>query len=137
MVKLLVSVAILAALLMTCFLDIDTNLRGVIIGLIGVLAFPITLLLGIDASRTIKRVKPAQATARIAGVVLGFPLAIMGTILLGFSIVYPIFGVRELWKALSGGGEPILPLIRLFIAAMSFVVGLHYVREGFGRDQDR
>jgi hypothetical protein len=132
LVKLLVASMILAGLVISCFFDSAGGLKGLVIFFIIVLAFPVTLLIGIDASRTIKREMPAHKSLRMLGRLLAFPQAILGTVLVGFSLVYPVLGVRELVHDVSNGKTPILALAGLFVAALSFGLGLHYVREGLG-----
>jgi hypothetical protein len=132
LIKLLIATIVLAMLVLLCFADINGGLKGVLIVFIIILAFPITLLIGIDASRAIKRDLPSHKSLRLLGRFLAFPQAIMGTVLIGFAVVYPLFGVRELADDVSKGSTPVLPLVRLVIAALSFCVGLHYVREGLG-----
>jgi hypothetical protein len=130
--KLLIATIVLAMLVLLCFADINGGLKGVLIVFIIILAFPITLLIGIDASRAIRRDLPSHKSLRLLGRFLAFPQAIMGTVLIGFAVAYPLFGVRELADDVSKGSIPVLPLVRLIIAALSFCVGLHYVREGLG-----
>jgi hypothetical protein len=122
--------AVLAALMFACLLDSIGDLRGVIVFVIIVLIFPITLLLGIDASKVIKREAPLGKSMRRLGWLLGFPQAVMGTILIAFGLVYPLFGIRELIDELSIGRMPILPIVRIGSAFLAFVLGQHYLREG-------
>jgi hypothetical protein len=132
LIKLLIATIALAMLVLSCFADINGGLQAVLIIFIVILAFPITLLIGIDASRAIRQELPSHKSLRLLGRVLAFPQAIMGTVLIGFAVVYPLFGLRELADDVSRGSAPVLPLVRLIIAALSFFVGLHYVREGLG-----
>ncbi len=132
LVKLLVAIIVLVLLTLICFGDIDPGLRGTIATFVVVVVFPVSLLLGIDASRVIKREMPGQRSLRLLGKALALPQAIMGTVLVGFAVVYPLFGIRELVSDISNGVMPALPVVRICIAAFSFIVGLHYVREGLG-----
>ena len=132
MVKLLVATSVLAILVFLIMTDINGALQAVLIICTIVLALPITLLIGIDASRVIRQQTPAHKPLRVLGNLLAFPQAIFGTILIGFAIIYPLFGVRELIDDLANGVTPLEPLVRLFIAALGFVVGVHYIREGLG-----
>lgn len=132
LIKLFVATILLAMLVLLCFADINGGLKGVLIVFIIILAFPVTLLIAIDASRAIKRDLPSHKSLRVVGRLLAFPQAIMGTVLIGFSVVYPLFGVRELVDDVSMGSAPVSPLVRLVIAALGFSVGLHYIREGLG-----
>jgi hypothetical protein len=132
LVKLLVATFVLAALLLLCFTSINEGLKSVLIILIVILAFPITLLVGIDASRTIKRERPSGKSLTVLARLLGFPEAIMGTILVGASVAYPLFGVPQLLDDLSNGVLPLLPLGRLAVAALGFAAGLRYIRRGLG-----
>jgi hypothetical protein len=50
LLKLMVAVMIFAALIPFCFWHMDLDLRGVAAGLIVLVVFPSTILLGIDAS---------------------------------------------------------------------------------------
>jgi hypothetical protein len=122
--------AVLTALILVCLFDNLGDLRGLIIFVIIVLVFPITLLLGIDASKAIKREAPADKGLRTIGWLLGFPQAIMGTILIAFGLVYPFFGIHELMDDLSMKRVPILPIVRIATAFLMFVLGQHYLREG-------
>jgi hypothetical protein len=132
LIKLLVATMVLAALLLTIFADVDGGLQAVFIIVTVVLAAPIALLIGIDASRTIRRENPAHKSLRSLGRFLAFPQAIFGTVLVGFSVAYPIFGVRELINDMEAHESSLIPLARLLFAAFAFVVGLHYLREGLG-----
>jgi len=136
-IKLLIATLVLATLILLCFADINEGLKGVLIVFIIILAFPITLLIGIDASRTIRRDLPSHKSLRLLGRFLAFPQAIMGIVLIGFAVVYPLFGVRELADDLARGTSPVMPLARLVIAILGFCVGLHYVREGLGMRRRR
>ena len=122
----------LTALILICLLDSLGDLRGLIIFVIVVLVFPITLLLGIDASKAIKLEAPADKGMRTIGWLLGFPQAIMGTILIAFGVVYPFFGIHELMDDLSMKRVPILPIVRIGTAFLFFVLGQRYLREGLG-----
>jgi hypothetical protein len=132
LIKLLVATAVLAGLSLLCFADINGGLKGVLAVAIVILAFPITLLLGIDASRVIKREVPNHKSLRLMGRFLAFPQAVMGIILVGFAVAYPLFGLREAMDLISIGRFPAFPLAFTLIAALSFGVGLHYIREGLG-----
>jgi hypothetical protein len=130
--KLLVSSIVLFGLVILCFADIDRAIRGFLIVFIAILAFPITLLYAIDASKVIRRAAPDHKSLTIFGRILAFPQAIMGIVLIAFSVVYPIFGVHELIVDISNGHAAALPIVRLVIAVLSFLLGLRYVREGLG-----
>jgi hypothetical protein len=122
--------AVLAALMFARLFDSVGDLRGLIVFVVIVLIFPVTLLLGIDASKVIKREAPSGNTMRRVGWLLGFPQAIMGTILIAFGVVYPLFGIHELMAELSTKRVPILPIVRVGSAFLAFVLGQHYLREG-------
>jgi|SRR5882724_7890280 len=132
LVKLLVATIVLVLLTVICFGDIDPGLRGTIATFVAVVAFPVSLLLGIDASRVIKREMPGHRSISLLGKALALPQAIMGTVLVGFAVAYPVFGIRELVSDISNDVMPALPVVRICIAALSFTVGVHYVREGLG-----
>jgi hypothetical protein len=66
LIKLLVATSILAALILSCFIDSVGDARGLIVFFIVVLGFPITLLTGIDASRVIKREAPKHKSLAFA-----------------------------------------------------------------------
>ena len=112
-----------------CCMDINGGLKGVLIVFIVIVMFPVTLLIGIDTSRVIEREMPSRKPLRIVGRLLAFPRLVMGVVLIGFSTVYPVFGIPELADDLSKGYIAVLPIARLIIAALSFIVGLRYVRE--------
>jgi hypothetical protein len=135
LIKLLVSTIVLAALLSLCLTDINGGLKGVLIVFIIILAFPVTLLIGIDASRVIQRERSTRKSLTILARLLGFPEAIMGTVLIGFSVAYPLFGVRELLEDLANGMPPWLPAGRLALAALGFVAGLRYMRRGLALEK--
>lgn len=128
--KLLVATIFLTALIGSCFVNRIGDLRGLIIFLIVVFVFPITVLIGIDASRVIKKETPSHKRIGLLGRVLAFPQAVMGTILLGFSVVYPVFGIHELLYGPNDGRLPWLPIGGIGFAAISFSLGLYYIREG-------
>lgn len=130
--KLLISTAFLVALASACFMDINGGLKGVLIVVIVILAFPITLLIGIDASRVIKREVPSHKSLRLLGSVLTLPQAIMGTVLVSFGAVYPVFGVNQLIHDVRDGRSSLITLVRILVAGLAFLAGIHYVREGLG-----
>lgn len=132
LIKLLLSVCVLAALVFSCFSDINGGLKGVLAVFTVVLAFPITLLIGLDASRAIKREAHAGTSVRVLGRLLAFPQAIMGVVLIGFSVTYPVFAIHELVGGSADKAPLFVPAAGLGIAALGFVVGMHYVREGLG-----
>jgi hypothetical protein len=132
LIKLLVATSILAALILSCFIDSVGDARGLIVFFIVVLGFPITLLTGIDASRVIKREAPKHKSLAVLGRLLAFPQAVFGTILIGFSIVYPVFCVPEIIRDISDGYLRATRLFGLIAAAFGFGVGVHYLREGLG-----
>jgi hypothetical protein len=135
LVKLLVATTILAALIISCFVESVGDARGLIVFFIVVLGLPITLLIGIDTSRVIKREAPAHKSLAVLGRVLAFPQAVFGTILVGFSIAYPVFEVPEIIRDLSDGRVPAIRLFTLIAAMFSLGVGVHYIREGFGSEK--
>jgi hypothetical protein len=135
LIKLLAAAVVLATLVALCFVESIGDLRGLIVFFMVVLGFPITLLLGVDASRTIKREIPSHRSLSILGRLLAFPQAVLGTILLGFSLVYPVFEVPAVIHDLSGGRVPVLGLSGLAMAAVGFAVGMHYIREGLGLEK--
>jgi hypothetical protein len=128
--KLVMTTIVLAALILLCFVNRVGDLRGLIVFVIVVLAFPITVLTGIDASRVIKRETPSHKRISLLGRVLSFPQAVMGTILVGFSIVYPVFGIHELLRDPNQGRLPWLPIGGIGFAAICFSLGIYYIREG-------
>jgi hypothetical protein len=132
LIKLLVATLVLAGLVSSCFVDSVGDLRGLIIFVIIVLIIPITLLIGIDASRVIKRELPSHKALRVMGRVLAFPQAVMGAVLIGFSVGYPVFGVRELIQDLAKGNFPVLPIAGLVVSVLGFAAGVRYIREGLG-----
>lgn len=128
--KLLIAVIVLTSLVVSCFVNRLGDLRGLIISFVVVLALPITVLIGIDASRVIKRETPSHKRISLLGRILAFPQAVMGAILLGFSVAYPVFGIHELLHGPWNGRLPWLPIGGLFFAALGFSLGLYYIREG-------
>jgi hypothetical protein len=132
LIKLLVVTVVLAGLVSSCFVDSVGDLKGLIIFFIVVLVFPITILIGIDASRVINRELPSHKALRVMGRVLAFPQAVMGAVLIGFAIGYPVFGVRELMQELAKGNWPLLPIGGLIVSVLGFAAGLRYIREGLG-----
>jgi hypothetical protein len=120
---------IFAASIPFCFWHTDLDLRGVATGLILLIVFPSTVLLGIDASRTIRRDMPAHKSVRIVGVVLGVPQGIIGTILVSIGIVLPFVGMYDLAIHHLYGTRSGLPALYLFTSVVSFVVGYHYLKD--------
>ena len=56
----------------------------------------------------------------------------MGVVLIGFSVTYPVFAIREL---VSGSADKVplfVPAAGLGIAALGFFIGVNYVRQGLG-----
>lgn len=128
--KLLMATIALAALIALCFVNRIGDLRGLIIFLIVLLAFPITVLIGIDTSRVIKKETPSHKRIALLGRILALPQAVMGAILLGFSVVYPVFGIHQLLYGPKNGRLLWLPIGGIVFAAISFSLGLYYIREG-------
>lgn len=129
LIRLLLGTIVLVLLISACFTHIDQDLRAPIIVLVVVVAFPVTLLLGVDASRVIKREMPNHKKLRVLGRVLALPQAVLGTVLVAFSLIYPIFGIRQILNSAQRGGS-ILPAFGIAIAAFGFGLGVHYIREG-------
>jgi hypothetical protein len=132
LLKLLISTIVLGGLVLFWLSDVNGGLQGFAAVVVVILAFPITLLIAIDAARVIRREEPNHRSLRVLGRFLAFPQAILGTILMGFGAAYPVFGVSELIHDLETGGAPFFPIVRLVVAALMFVVGLRYFREGLG-----
>jgi hypothetical protein len=132
LIKLLIATIVLVGLVFFWLTDTSGGLQGFAAVAIVILAFPITLLIAIDAARVIRREEPGHRSLRVLGNFLAFPQAILGTILIGFGAAYPVFGVRDLIHDLNAGSAPIFPIVRLIVAALMFVVGLRYFREGLG-----
>lgn len=130
--KLLIATIVLSSLIVSCFVNSIGDLRGFIIFLVVVPVFPVTVLIGIDASRVIRRETPFHKQVSLLGRMLAFPQTVMGTILLGFSVVYPVFGIHELLYGPKDGRLPWLPVGGIGFAAISFSLGLYYIREGLG-----
>jgi hypothetical protein len=137
LMKFFLAIVVLASLTRICFLDIDVGLRGTIITFNAILTLPITILLGIDASRVINRELPSNKSLRILGKVLAFPQAVFGTILIGFGVGYPVFGVPAILDDLSRGVTPLTLLASLIVSALGFGLGFHYLREGLGLGKRR
>jgi len=135
LLKLLIATIVLAALVVSCFVNRVGDLRGLIGFVIVVLAFPITLLIGIDASRVIKKDSPSHKQIQLLGRILAFPQAVLGVVLLGFSVVYPVFGIHELLYGPRNGRLHWLPIGGIGFAAISFSLGFYYVREGLGMNR--
>lgn len=129
LLKLMVAVMIFAALIPFCFWRTNLDLRGLVGGLILLIIFPSTVLLGIDASRTIRREMPAHRSVRVAGVALGIPQGILGTILVSIGIVLPFVGMYDLAIHHLFGTNSRLPALYLFTSVVSFVVGYHYLKD--------
>lgn len=136
LIKLLVAAAVLIGLILGCFSPIDRELVGIMAGFTILLAFPITVLLSVDASRIIKREMPRKKSVRILGVVLGIPQAVLGTILVAFGIVYPFIGIRDILADLSSGRSGIIPFLTTVTAILMLGVGYYYLREGLGLGKD-
>jgi hypothetical protein len=129
LLKLMLAVMIFAALIPFCFWHMDLDLRGLAMGLIVLVVFPSTVLLGIDASRTIRREMPSHKPVRILGVVLGIPQGILGTISVSIGTVLPFVGMYDLAIHHLYGTKSGLPGLYLFSSVVTFVVGYHYLKE--------
>ena len=130
--KFFLATCVLAGLVFLCFTDINGGLKGVLIVLIVILAFPITLLIGVDASKAIKRATDTGKSTRLVGRLLALPQAIIGVVLIAFSVIYPIFAIHDLLARSAGKAPVFVPIAGLVVAALGFVVGIHYVRDGVG-----
>jgi hypothetical protein len=129
LLKLMVALMVFAALIPFCFWHTDLDLRGVVMGLIVLVVFPSTVLLGIDASRTIRREMPAHESVRILGVVLGIPQGILGAILVSIAVFLPFVGMYDLAIHHLYGTKSGLPALYLFASVVSFIVGYHYLKD--------
>jgi hypothetical protein len=108
--------------------DIQRPLAVVII----ILALPISLLLGVDAGKVVEQENPSQKFMRILGRLLQAPKIIIGVILIINSLVYPFFGVHELFYDISNNFTPIKHISFLIIALLGFGAGLTFIRDGLG-----
>lgn len=137
LIRLLVSTIVLVGLISACFAKLEAGLRGTLIVFIAVIAFPVTLLTAIDASRVIKSVSPEHKKLVLIGKVLALPQAVLGTVLIGFGLAYPVISVREIFLEHGGNGVSLTWVVRMIFAALSFSLGIRYVREGLGLAHDR
>lgn len=137
LMKLLLATVALLSLSLLCFGDFDQGLRATVGTFVVVVVFPATILLSIDASRTIRREAPSHRPAQMLGLALGFPQAVLGVALLAFGVVYPWFGIREIMRLHAPGAVPIIPMVGIAFALIALPLGYHYVREGVGIDRKR
>ncbi len=142
LIKLLVSTIVLAFLIASIVVNPHGPGNGILGGVIIVVVFPSTLLLGIDASRAIKRDNPSHRSVRILGKALGVPQAAFGVILMAFGVVFPIMGTREFIETGSLGENPVFRLIYIGTTILMFSIGYYYVKEslwllGFGSKPDK
>jgi hypothetical protein len=129
LIKLLAATLILAASIAAIIGNPGSSWNGILGGLIVIVIFPSTLLLGIDASRVIKRENPSHRPLRILGKTLGVPQGVFGVILMGFGVVFPIITVRDLIDGKSYGGSAVASFLYLCMAVTFLFVGYHYVKE--------
>jgi hypothetical protein len=134
--RLLAAVVALIGLMFACYYA-DKNFRGIVGGVIILLAFPAALILGINASRAISRELPDRKSVRIFGVVFGIPQAVLGAILAGFGCVYPFIGIRAFWSDLSAGQSGNVPFVTTIISIMMLGIGCYYLQQGLGLGRNK
>jgi hypothetical protein len=132
LLKLLGSLILFMSLLLGIFSSADRGMVGIMGGLLVVVVAPITILLSIDASRTIRQQSSGHRSLRLFGILLGIPQAVMGIVLIAFGLVYPFFGIRGIVEDVGSGRSGSLHLVTTVTALVLLFVGFHYLREGLG-----
>lgn len=132
LIRLLIASCALVGLAIGCFSNVDRGLVGIMGCLLVVVVLPATILMSVDASRAIKQGLPQHKSIRILGAVLGFPQAVLGTLLISFGLVYPFIGIRDLMRDLDAGRSGIGPFVTTVTAFLMLGVGYYYLREGLG-----
>lgn len=130
LVKLLVGFAI-SVVLLILFFSVSRDFKGLVI-VVDFLAFLSTILLSIDASRVIKRELRSGERLKILGAALGLPQVVLGIAMLGIGLVYPFFGVYEIYNDLLSGESVVFPLFGTILAFLMLGLGYYYLREGLG-----
>lgn len=130
LIKLTLSIAVLAVLVFTCFLNIDRSLISILIALTVLLVVPAVILSCVDASRAIKRERSTKNILRALGHILGIPQIFLGASLVVIGVVYPFFGIREIFTDILSGQPTIVPFIFTGIAFLMLLLGYYYLREG-------
>ncbi len=126
--KFLISLSVLFGLTVVCFAPIDRSLLAILLGVIVLVAFPSTILLAIDAGRSIREERPSQRGLKILGTILALPQGVLGVSLMAFGLIYPYFGIASILHESSNGVFPFIPILRTIGALAMLGIGYFYLR---------
>jgi hypothetical protein len=122
-----------AWLTIKCVLIGDPDLR-ILVGVLAFAALLTTLMIGIRAGKAINRVPSASPWLRVLGVVLVFPLAIFGAIIICAGLVMLFVSVRQIEMDACSGHLAGLAAVRFFVALLMPLGGYGMLRQGLRRD---